>query len=103
MVAAALHIQARRAAELAHRDDERFVQPAALVQIVEQRRERAIKSRTKRAAIIVERAGKRRAIRMTIPGHAVVKPVEHIDDDAARALLDELQRADAGIAERRLA
>ena len=45
MVAAALRVELRRAAEFAHDDDQSLVEQAAVAQIVEQSRERQIERR----------------------------------------------------------
>ena len=84
----------RRAAEFAAPDDQRVVQQAALLQVLDQRGGRADRPRGN---------GRRAACRGRVSGVAVVVPVGVIELHEADAALDQPPGQQAVVGERRLA
>ena len=100
VVAAAGCVDPRSAAELACGDHERGFQPAAAIEIVNQRRKGTIESREQDASVVVQRAEGARAV--AVPGDPVENRLEHVDRDHADARLDS-RRQQAALPERRAA
>ena len=86
MIAPARGIQPRRAAEFAHRDDQRVIEQAALLEIGDEAMQDAVEFRHEHLVDLVLED-------VVVPGHAVG------DHDERRAVLDEMPRHERVLAE----
>ncbi len=100
MIAAAAAVQPRRAAELAQHGDHRFLQQAALLQIVDQGGEGQVELRAQMAFVIEVGVVQAAAVGVHVPAGLAEDRVEVVDRDVADAAFDQPAGHQAALAER---